>query len=139
MEETDNLLQKIDIIRDRMDVSYREAREALEEANGNVLEAVIRLEDQKRSVSEKLQSRSSEMVSQIKGIIHKGNVTKIKVRKGDKTLAEIPVTLGALGVAGALASTELAVAGALGAIAALANKWTIEVERPKQDQEQGSL
>jgi len=139
VEETDNLLQKIDIIRDRMDVSYREAREALEEANGNVLEAVIRLEDQKRSVSEKLQSRSSEMVSQIKGIIHKGNVTKIKVRKGDKTLAEIPVTLGALGVAGALASTELAVAGALGAIAALANKWTIEVERPKQDQEQGSL
>jgi hypothetical protein len=139
VEEQDRLLQKIEIIRDRMDVSYREAREALEEAGGSVVDAIILLEDQKHTMGERLQSRGSEVVDQIKGIIHKGNVTKIKIKKGDKILAEIPATLGALGVAGALASTELAVAGALGIVAALTNKWTIEVERAQPDQEQEHL
>lgn len=135
MEEHEDWLPKLDLIRDRLGVSYREAKEALEQTGGSVIDAIILLEGSQADVSERIQAGSEKMVARLKGIIHKGNTTRIKVKKGDRTLVEIPATLGALGVVGMLASTQLAVAGALGAVAALANKWTIEVERPRRKPE----
>ena len=57
-------------------------------------------------------------------------MTKIKLKKGEKTILEFPVNIGALGVAGVLMSSTLAVIAALGTVAALANKYTLEIERP---------
>lgn len=73
---------------------------------------------------EKFVVDSDSLVKKIKEILHEGNVTKIIVNdeKG-KTLLEIPVTVGAVGI---LLAPWLA---ALGAIAAIAAECTIIVER----------
>ena len=38
-------LEKIELVKDRTGVSYREAKEALEEANGSVVDAIINIEE----------------------------------------------------------------------------------------------
>jgi len=137
--EGNEMLEKIDLIRDRMDVSYKEAREALEEAGGDPVEALVllesridegpgRLRDMKERWTQKIQGKSEEVVSRLKEIMEKGTATKVRLKQGDKTLLEIPAGVGALGAVGMLMSTELAVLGAIGTVTALFNKCTLEVE-----------
>ena len=38
-------LEKIELVKDRTGVTYKEAKEALEQADGNVVEAIISLEE----------------------------------------------------------------------------------------------
>jgi DNA-binding transcriptional MerR regulator len=122
-------LEKIDLIRARLGVSYKEAREALEKADGDVVQALVNLEEQGRNLGERFQARGQEMVGQVKEFLQKGQTYRIKVKKGDRTVYEFPATIGALGLIGALASSEIAVLGALGTVAAMANKYTLEFER----------
>jgi len=73
---------------------------------------------------EEFQVSADDLVGRVKELIAEGNVSRLIVRKeGGETLLEIPVTVG---VIGALFVPYLA---ALGAIAALATKCTIAVER----------
>jgi hypothetical protein len=67
---------------------------------------------------------SDDLVTKVKELIHEGNVRRIIVKdEVGKILLEIPVTVGLIG---ALLAPWLA---ALGAIAALATRCTIVVER----------
>lgn len=77
-----------------------------------------------RSEWEEFQVSTDDLVSRVKELVKEGNIRRIIVRneRGD-TLLEIPVTVG---VIGALFAPYLA---ALGAIAALATRCTIAVER----------
>jgi hypothetical protein len=75
------------------------------------------------ATKEAFQSKSGELVAEIKRIIHGGNVSRIVVKQDERTVAEFPL---AVGVVGALLAAPLA---ALGALAALLNDCTIEVER----------
>jgi DNA-directed RNA polymerase subunit RPC12/RpoP len=79
-----------------------------------------------RSEWEEFQVSADDLVGRVKDLIHEGNIRRILVRneKGE-TLLEIPVTVG---VIGALFAPYLA---ALGAIAALATRCTIAVERKR--------
>ena len=43
----DDMLEKIDLIRERMGVSYKEAKDALDQSQGNVLDAIILLEEKR--------------------------------------------------------------------------------------------
>lgn len=122
-------LHKIDIIRERLGVSYKEAQEALEKAGGDVVAAIISLEDQDNGFQENLEKRKEKLITQVRSILEKGKVTKIKVKKGDKVITEIPASLGALGVVGMLASAEFAVLAGLGTLAAMLNDYTLEVEK----------
>jgi hypothetical protein len=65
-----------------------------------------------------------KLISEIKRILHQGNVRRIIVKndRGD-TLVEVPLTIGVVG------AILLPVWAALGAIAALAANLTIVVER----------
>lgn len=67
---------------------------------------------------------SDDLIEKVRQVIHEGNVTRIVVKdeKG-KTLLEIPATVG---LVGAILVPWLA---ALGAIAALATRCTLVVER----------
>ena len=78
----------------------------------------------KKVVKEELSISADNLVSKVKELIREGNVTRIIIRdeKG-KTLLEIPATVG---VVGAILAPWLA---ALGAIAALATRCTLAVER----------
>ncbi len=118
-------LEKIDEIRNRTGVTYREAREALDGADGDLVEALIFLEEkfEGRRWAERIQVSGNELVEKVRELIHEGNVRRVKVRHNDKTLLEFPVTVGALG---ALLLPTLA---ALGAIAAMVTECTIVVER----------
>lgn len=75
------------------------------------------------TTKETIQLNSGQLVEQVKQLIHEGNVRRIVVKQGEHTLAEFPL---ALGVVGTLLAAPLA---GLGALAALLNDCTIEVER----------
>lgn len=67
---------------------------------------------------------SDQLIEKIKELIHEGNVRRIIVKdEEDRLLLEIPVTIG---IIGALIAPWLA---ALGAIAAIATRCTIIVEK----------
>lgn len=71
--------------------------------------------------------KGEELLSKIKELIHQGNVTRIIVKNEEgKIYLEIPVTVG---VIGALVVPVLA---AVGALAALAANFTIEVVRREE-------
>jgi len=75
-------------------------------------------------VKEEFSVSADDLISKVKEIIREGNITRIIVKdeKG-KILLEIPATVGLVGV---IIAPWLA---ALGAIAALATRCTISVER----------
>ncbi len=118
-------LEMIDQIRSRTGVSYKEARDALEKTNGDVVQALIMLEEKGKGPdwTERIQVRGNEVVDKVKQLLHEGNVTKIVVKQGDSVVAAIPVTVGAVG---AVIAPYLA---AIGVVAALATKCTIEFEK----------
>ncbi|HEU4830417.1 MAG TPA: DUF4342 domain-containing protein [Gemmatimonadales bacterium] len=64
------------------------------------------------------------LVQRVKELVREGNVRRIKVKNDEgRTLLEIPLTVGVVGVA------LIPVWVALGAIAALAADYTLEIER----------
>jgi len=75
-------------------------------------------------VKEEFSVSADDLVSKVKELIREGNITRIIIRDEEgKTLLEIPATVGVVGV---IVAPWLA---ALGAIAALATRCTITVER----------
>jgi hypothetical protein len=68
--------------------------------------------------------RGEALVEKVKELIHEGNVRRL-ILKNDKghTVMEIPVT------AGVVAAIAAPVVTAIGAVAAIASEWTIEVDR----------
>ena len=65
-----------------------------------------------------------QLVARVKELVHEGNVRRIIVKSEDgRTLIEVPVTIGVIGAA------LLPVLAAIGALAALATRCTIVVER----------
>jgi len=73
--------------------------------------------------TESIKVRGGELIDRVKLVIHEGNVRRVVIRQGENTIVEFPLTLG---VVGALLAPMLAT---VGAIAALVNDCTIEVER----------
>lgn len=124
-------LEKIDLIRERTGVSYREAKDALERNQGNVIDTLIELEDKTKSDTnwtEEFSVRSSEVIDKVKELIREGNVNKIRIKHEGRVLAEIPVALGAIG---AVVLPQLA---ALGVLVAVFKRCTIEVVRQEPEQ-----
>ncbi|HBF39989.1 MAG TPA: hypothetical protein DDW50_22120 [Firmicutes bacterium] len=116
-------IEKIDMVRERMDVSYEEAKKALEVSNWDVVEAIIKLERDETARREEIYVRGNELVEKIKEIVRRGNVNRLRVKQDDQVLVEIPVTAG---VVGALLAPQLAI---IGAVAALVSKCTVEIEK----------
>lgn len=132
-------LEKIDLIRERIGVSYKEAKEALDKAGGDVVQALIMLENQEKKWDERLDAKGRELVEYIRDIIKKGNVTKVRLKKDDRIIFEIPATIGAIGVGGALLSPLLAILGVVGTVAALVNHYKLEIVRPDGKVEEHDL
>lgn len=124
-------LEKIDIVRERTGVSYKEAKEALEKSGGEVVNAIIYIEEgtvQKQGKwTETVTVAGGEVLDKIKELIKQGNVTKIRVKKDNNTILDIPVTAGAIGT---ILAPQLA---AIGAVVAVISKATLEIERPNKE------
>ena len=67
------------------------------------------------------------VVDKLKAIIHEGNVRRVVVRQDGRTVAEFPLTAG---VVGAVLAPVLA---AIGAIVAVMQNCSIEVEREQPE------
>lgn len=79
---------------------------------------------------EEFQVNGDAVVAKIKEIVHAGNVRRITIKNEEgHTLIEIPLTLGVVG------AVLLPVWAAIGAIAALAARLTIIVERVDIEEE----
>jgi hypothetical protein len=77
--------------------------------------------------TEKFTISGDELVMRVKQLIHEGNIRRVRVIYGGKSVFEIPLTVGAsAAVIGIMISPVLA---ALGAFAALVTEVTIEVEK----------
>jgi hypothetical protein len=115
-------LEKIELVKDRTGVSYKEAKEALEAADGSVVDAIINIEETINMGSQGgAGTQSSRALDKIREIVQKGNVSKILVKKGDAVILNLPITVGILG-------TVLAPWAALaGVIAAFGTKCVIEI------------
>lgn len=125
-------LEKVDMVKERTGATYEQAKEALEICEGDVLEALIYIE-KIQSVSEENNDSSKddanmvsidELKAWFKQIIEKGNVTRIKIKKDDNELIDVPVNAGiAAGVIAIIIPSILAA----GVIAAIATRITIEI------------
>ncbi len=80
--------------------------------------------------TEKFTVSGSELVEKIKQLIREGNVRKVRLIHKEKTLFEIPLTIGA--PAAAAVVLMIPVLAALGAFAALVTECTIEVEKTEK-------
>ncbi len=65
----------------------------------------------------------SQMFERVKQLIHEGNVRRVVVQHGGRTVAEFPLSAGVVGVVLA------PVVAAIGALVALLKDCTIQVER----------
>ncbi len=77
----------------------------------------------KRTTMETIKVEGGQLLDQVKQLIHEGNVRRISIKQGERTVIEIPLTIG---IAATLLVPPLA---AVGALAALLTDCTIEVER----------
>ena len=119
----DIALEKVDAIRERTGLSYEEAVDYLKAAGGDVVQALVLIERDAREEGGDGKALRAEVMNKLKGLIRAGNEIRIKVKQQDDTLVELPVTVG---VIGSLLAPRLAL---LGAIAALATRCSITVER----------
>jgi hypothetical protein len=76
----------------------------------------------RRTWQEELTATGDELVGQVRRLVNEGNVRRVIVKHEDRTILELPLTIG---VVGALLAPQLA---ALGAVAALLTRCTITVE-----------
>ena len=116
-------LEKIELVKDRTGVTYAEAKKALEEADGSVVDAIIAIEetvnsgDKKRAFGE----RGEALFTSLKNLVKKGNVAKILVKKDEDTVLNVPLNAGILGICIAPLASVVAI------VAAFGFKCTIEV------------
>lgn len=87
-------LEKVDIIRERTGVNYSESKEALENCNGDVVGALIYLENKSKAEKNNEHTSKDEFINWVKELVKKGNVTRIKIKKDEKVLVDIPVSAG---------------------------------------------
>jgi len=81
---------------------------------------------------ESVKAEGFAVLDKLKELIREGNVRRVRVRQGHRTIAEFPLTAG---VVGAVFAPVLA---AIGALVALANDCSIEIEREQTGAGDGS-
>jgi hypothetical protein len=76
-----------------------------------------------RTCWESFKAESGNAFQKLRQLIHEGNVRRVRIRQGTRTVAEFPLTAG---VVGAVIAPTLA---AIGALVALIKDCSIDVER----------
>lgn len=119
-------LEKIDQVVERTGVTYEEARAALEEVGGDVLEAIIHLETTKKGFADNMSSNINDkkdaLLGTLKDLIKRGNVTRVIIKSEEKVILDLPIYIGVFGV---YFAPVLSLVGA--SIAAL-NKYNIIIQ-----------
>lgn len=87
-------------------------------------------DQEERVQTEEHQVKGDSLLSKVKELVHEGNIRRIIIKNDEgRTLIEIPLTIGVVGIA------LLPVWAALGAIAALAADLTLVVEKVEEQRD----
>lgn len=93
-------LEQLEMIRERANVSYAEAKEALEKNNYNTVEALIYLEQQNKEIKKKDNVAKSSFLNTVEKIIaaaekaiRKGNEIKFVMTKAGRTVMDLPLNV----------------------------------------------
>ncbi|MDS1030149.1 DUF4342 domain-containing protein [Bacillota bacterium LX-D] len=89
-------LEKIDIIRARAKVNYKEAKEALEKFNGDIVETLAYFEEQNKLKQEGMHFANSSLLRKTKNAFIKLNRINFTIKKQDKTVLNVPTTIALL-------------------------------------------
>lgn len=132
-------IEKLDLLKQRFNVSYAKANEVLEACDWDSVRAMVRLEEELEAAAaaeaasasakgsgvwEEIKVTGGDLVDTIKRLLHQGNINRIVVKEiGGKELFNLPVN-------GLIAVTVLLpVLTAIGAVVVLAMDYTVLVER----------
>ena len=96
------MFEKVDVLRERANVGYEEAKSALERSNGDVLEAMILLEREGKSgdgnynTGNTAETRSGKdtmktLGEKFKALIHKSTVNYLVIDRKDERILRVPV------------------------------------------------
>lgn len=111
-------LEKIELVKDRTGSTYAEAKEALEAADGSVVDAIIAIEGKMNEEHDRVDGASlkdSPIFAKMKEIVDKGNVSRILITRNEKTIVNFPVTAGVIGAVLVPWGAILGIVAALGA------------------------
>lgn len=113
-------LEQVDEVISRTGTTYEKAKEALENCDGDVLEAIILVESKNEAdlefdVTNKIDKLAKDFFEGLRELVNKGIVTKVVLMKDDKVILNIPIVAGAVG---ALMFTTASVVGVLTGLAA---------------------
>ena len=93
-------LEKIELVKDRTGATYREAKEALEAADGSVVDAIIDIEENintGKTANENETSKNKTLVNAIKKAVKKGNVSRLVIKRGENVILNVPLSISVLG------------------------------------------
>jgi hypothetical protein len=78
---------------------------------------------EERTFWETIKASGDQLLKAVEKVVHEGNVRRVVVKQGDRSVAEFPLTVGVVGTVFA------PVLAAIGALTALLTDCSIEVER----------
>ena len=107
-QPTDEELRKVDLVRERTGLSYRECREVLTKSQWNVVDALVLAEQYREEWENSWTVRGRQVLDKVRELVRQGNVTRIRIKHKDEILVEFPVTAAA---AGALSFPAIIAAG----------------------------
>lgn len=82
-----------------------------------------------RTLWEKLEGTTEQVVNQLKKLVEEGNIRRVVVRQRGRTIAEFPLTASVIG------AVIAPVAAAIGVLSALVAECSIEVEKTAPEPE----
>ncbi len=111
-------IEKIDAVIQRVpNVTYAQAKQALIEHNGDVIESIISLESSSKTINKNISNKTKqakkavedmfskdsedfkEMKEQAKELLKRSSVIRVIVDRNNKVIMNIPLTVGVVGVA----------------------------------------
>lgn len=129
----DITLEKVEQVISRTGATYGEAKEALIASDGDVLDAIIYLENKKdfsekgKKFKEEAFNSFDELKQRINEIIEKGNVSRIIVKKDSRVLVDVPVNAGV--AVGVIALIWTPIILAVGFVTTVAFNLTFEITK----------
>ncbi|WP_069999571.1 DUF4342 domain-containing protein [Cellulosilyticum sp. I15G10I2] len=86
-------IEQIDLIMERANVTYGEAKAALEQTSGDVVEALLLLEKDQKLKAKTISNQSQAKSEKITSFIEKLNATSFIMRKKTHTFVDIPLSV----------------------------------------------
>ena len=91
-------LENIELVKDRTGVGFKEAKEALEASDGDVVDAIIYIENDINSGAQgRINAAVHNIVDTVKSYVQKGNVNRLMIKREEEVILNLSLTAGVLG------------------------------------------